>query len=385
VRDLLSHRTGLGTYGGDLLWYGTPYTAAEVVRRARHLEPEFPFRAGYGYSNIAFIAAGEVVAAVSGEPWPVFVEERILAPLGMTETLTSTSRLAGRSNVATPHNERDGVMVGYPWYSWDAMAAGGGIISSAADMARWLRLQLGRGMIDSLRLFSEAQSAAMWTPHNPRSIGEEARQRFPSTHFRAYALGWEVMDYLGRMVVRHGGAYDGMYSRVALVPEEGLGVVILTNAMTDVQDALAYVTLDTFLGAPFTDWSADFLPRYRRARADELARRAAAVESRVSGTRPSLALDRYAGTYGGPMYGDAAVSADSGRLVLRFLPAPDFVGDLSHLHHDVFRVSWRHRFPWFDDGTVQFVLGADGAVAEMKVDVPNGDFWFTELEFRRRR
>lgn len=385
VRDLLSHRTGLGTYGGDLLWYGTPYTASEVVRRARFLEPAFPFRAGYGYSNIAFIAAGEVVAAVSGMSWRDFVQQRILTPLGMTETVTSTSQLAGRSNVATPHNERAGAMAAYPWYSWDAMAAGGGIIASASNMATWLRLQLGRGSLDSLRLFSERQSATMWTPHTPRAIGDADRRRFPSTHFRAYALGWEVLDYQGRMVVRHGGAYDGMYSRVALVPEEGLGVVILTNAMTDVQDALAYVVLDAYLGAPFTDWSADFLPRYRQALTEETARRVAAVEQRIAGTRTSLAPEGYAGTYGGPMYGDATVTADSGRLVLRFLPAPDLVGDLTHLHHDVFRVTWRHDFPWFGDGTVQFVLGRDGKVAEMKVDVPNGDFWFTELEFRRTR
>jgi hypothetical protein len=303
----------------------------------------------------------------------------------MTETVTSTSQLAGRTNVATPHNERAGAVVAYPWYSWDAMAAGGGIIASASDMATWLRLQLGRGSLDSLRLFSERQSATMWTPHNPRTVGDEARRRFPSTHFRAYALGWEVLDYQGRLVVRHGGAYDGMYSRVTLVPEEGLGVVILTNAMTDVQDALAYVVLDAYLGAPFTDWSADFLPRYRKRLTEETARRAAAIQPRVAGTRGSLASEGYAGTYGGPMYGDATVTADSGRLVLRFLPAPDLVGDLTHLHHDVFRVTWRHDFPWFGDGTVQFVLGADGNVAEMKVDVPNGDFWFTELEFRRTR
>src|SRR5680860_500230 len=146
IRDLLSHRSGLGTFSGDLLWYGTGYSAEDVVRRARHVPQANPFRGGYGYSNLMFIAAGEVIRAVSGESWDVFVRRRILDPLGMGRTVTSTEMLPRRDNVAQPHGLWEGELVAFPWYNWDAMGAAGGIISSVAEMAEWLELQLDRGV-----------------------------------------------------------------------------------------------------------------------------------------------------------------------------------------------------------------------------------------------
>jgi CubicO group peptidase (beta-lactamase class C family) len=382
VRDLLSHRSGLGTYSGDLLWYGTRYSAEEVVRRARHLEPAVGFRAGYRYNNLMFIAAGEVIGAVSGMRWDAFVQARILDPLGMTETVTSVARLAGRPNVATPHGAKADTIRPFPWEPWDAMGPAGAIVSSVHDMARWLTLQLGRGEAGGRRLFSEEQSRTMWTPHIMSQVGAGSEERWPSTHFIGYGLGWSLRDYLGRKLVMHGGAYDGMYSQVLLVPEERLGIVILTNAMTDVQSALAWRIVDAYLGAPPEDWSRDYLERVEPTTAE--SRWAEWERSRATGTRPSLTLGAYAGTYGGPLYGDATVTLDDGKLVLRLLPAPDLVGDLTHWHRDVFRVHWRREFPWFGDGLVQFVLNANGDVNQVMIDVPNDDFWFTELELRRR-
>lgn len=384
VRDLLCHRSGLGTYSGDLLWYLTPYSRAEVVQRAGLLPAAGPFRAHYGYSNIMYIAAGEVLAAVSGTGWDEFIAARILQPLGMGRTVSSVKQLSGKGNVASPHADFDGELRVFPWASWDAMAAGGGIISSASDMARWLRLQLNRGALDGSRVFSERESRNMWTVHTPLPVGRESEQRHPSTHFRGYGLGWNLFDYLGEKVVSHGGAYDGMYSRTAMVPARGLGMVILTNSTTDIPTALMYRILDLYLGAPETDWSSDYLKRYREDRRrsrEESAKRDAA---RVAGTRPSLDLEKYAGLYGGSMYGDARVSLENGALVLRFLPAPELTGELTHWHYDTFEVRWRRKFPWFDKGKVQFLLDAAGQVTEMKIDVPNEDFWFTELEFKRK-
>lgn len=384
VRDLLSHRSGLGTYSGDLLWYGTGYSAADVVRRARYLAPARGFREGYGYSNLMFIAAGEIIPAVTGLRWDAFVTARILAPLGMSETVTSVSQLAGHANVATPHAEKDGRVVPVLWYPWDAMGSAGGIISSAHDMARWLILQLGRGAVNGTRLFSEEQSRRMWTPHTPIPVGATTEKRFPSTHFQSYGLGWSLRDYLGRKIVLHGGAYDGMFSQVVLVPEEQLGLVILTNATTSLQSALWYTIVDAYLGAPDADWSRDFLARARQERRTEVTTWEEWTRNRVVGTTPSRPLADYAGTYGGPMYGDVTVTQENGGLVVRFLPAPAFVGDLTHWHYDVFRIHWRHAFPWFGDGLVQFRLDDQGDVTDMRIDVPNDDFWFTELALKRR-
>jgi CubicO group peptidase (beta-lactamase class C family) len=384
VRDLLSHRSGLGTYSGDLLWYGTGYSAEEVVRRSRFVPQAGPFRASYGYSNLMFIAAGEVVAAVSGTSWPEFVEERILRPLGMDRTLTSTEDLMEAENVATPHKNRTDGVSPIGWYNWDAMAAAGGIISSVSDMARWMKLRLNHGELGGVRIFGEGSSWEMWTVHTPRPISTASRQSEPSTHFLGYGLGWNLNDYQGRLVANHGGGYDGMFSRVVLVPEEGLGIVVLTNSMTSVSTAIANTVLDAYLGVPRRDWSGPMLESWIRDRERFEARQHRFLEERVEGTKPSLELSDYAGRYGGPMYGDAEITLEDRGLVLHLLPNPDLVADLEHLHHDTFLIRWRKTFAWFGTGAASFLLDARGGVSEVRLDVPNDDLWFHELELKRK-
>ncbi len=384
IRDLLSHRSGLGTFSGDLLWYGTDYSAGEVVRRARYVPQAGPFRASYGYSNLMFITAGEVVSAVSGMSWQAFVQERILNPLGMNRTATSVAELRNRENVATPHKNRIDEIIPLEWYNWDAMAAAGGIISSVSDMARWLELCLSHGTLDDLELFSEGSSWEMWTIHNPFSISPQARRSQPTTHFRGYGLGWSLNDYQGRLVASHGGGYDGMFSRVVLVPEEGLGIVVLTNSMTSVSTAVANTVLDAYLGAPDRNWSKTMLDSWKSSRERFEARQTRFLEEQVQGTLPSLPLEGYAGTYGGEMYGDATVSLEDGGLVLRLLPNPDLMADLTHLHHDTFLLEWRKTFAWFGTGAATFRLDPFGNVTEIDLNVPNDDLWFYELELKRK-
>jgi CubicO group peptidase (beta-lactamase class C family) len=384
VSDLLSHRSGLGTFSGDLLWYGTSFTREEVLRRLRYLQARYPFRYQYGYSNVMFVAAGEVVAAVTGSTWDAFVKEQFFAPLGMTDTVTSIEQLTDRTNVATPHGPVGTGARAYPWYNWDGAAAAAGVISSAHDMSRWLLLQLGRGALDGRTYFTEAQSRAMWTPHVSFTIGGEAEARSPTTHFWGYGLGWGVRDYQGRLVVSHGGAYDGMYSSVSLVPEAQLGVVVLTNGMTAIGDALVSRVIDAYLGVPARDWSREGLERER----EHVKRRQDAAEgvrqARVAGTRPSLPIEGYAGRYSGNFYGDATVTVEGGGLVLRLPANPDFVADLSHWHYDTFDIKWRKAFPWFDEGKALFVLDNRGRIVQLKLDVPNEDFWFEEIDLLRQ-
>jgi len=385
IRDLLSHRSGLGTYSGDLLWYGTPYSAEEVVRRARFLPPAYPFRAGYGYTNLMFIAAGEVIRAVSGEPWDVFVRRRILDPLGMRRTVASTDSLPKRDNVATPHGMWQGRLTAMPWQNWDAMGSAGAIISSVGEMAEWLKLQLRGGVTaQGDTLFPPALQWAMWTVQNPLAVAASNRELYPSTNFRGYGMGWSLNDYKGRRVVSHGGGYDGMFSRVVLVPEENLGIVVLTNSMTGISTAIANQVMDAYLGGDTRDWSATLLERERAANAREAERRAAVVRQTVPDTRPSLPLASYAGTYGGDLYGDVGVTVENGALVLRFLPNPEMVADLRHLQFDTFVVEWRRPWPWFGSGVAQFVLSPAGAPEQLRLDIPNEDLWFHELDLRRR-
>lgn len=394
VRDLLCHRSGLGTFSGDLLWWGTSYSPREVLERARELEPASEFRAEFGYSNLMYLAAGLVIEEVSGQSWNQFVTSRILQPLGMGRTILSTDDLPQRGNYATPHKSLVDGNLPLEWMNWDSMVAAGGVISCADDMSRWLRLQLRQGTLpasletapavgDSLQLFSEQQSRIMWQPHTPQSISEAYRSKFPSTQFRAYGLGWSLWDYQGRKVVGHGGGYDGMYSRVMLVPSEQLGVVVLTNSMTGISTAISYTVLDELLGVESRDWSSRMLGEYRGSRRAFERRIQRVITPVAEGTQPSRELSAYAGRYRCAMYGDATVEVEDNRLVLRLLPNPQLVADLEHLHYDTFVIHWREELAWFGSGTANFTMNARGEFAAIELDVPNDDMWFYELDLRR--
>jgi CubicO group peptidase (beta-lactamase class C family) len=377
VDDLLCHRSGLKTFSGDLLWYGTPYSREEIIRRARYLKPEFPFRAGYGYSNLMFLAAGEVVAKTSGLSWDEFVRERIFAPLGMKRTITSVRQLDRTGNFATPHTSFEGPVERIDWVNWDTMAPAGGIISSANDMARWLLLQLGGGELNGTRIFSDAAQRTMWTPHNVMS-GPAPGSKENDTHFRTYGLGWGVSDFQGHFTASHGGAYDGMFSQVWLMPEERLGIVVLTNCDRGVMMPIVNRIRDAYLGLPEKNYSVLALET------SKLSKAAKKAEAAPKSARPPMALDSYAGTFGGPLYGDATVTAEGSGLVLRLLPNPNLVADLTPLDADTFTLKWRKKFAFFAGGRAQFIPDAKGNVVELRLDVPNNDFWFDELELKKK-
>jgi CubicO group peptidase (beta-lactamase class C family) len=385
VRDLLSHRSGLATFGGDLLWYETTYPRQEVIRRVRYLRPTYGFRSHYGYQNIMFLTAGEIIPAVTGESWDDYVKERFFTPLGMTRTNTTFKQLTSSQNVATPHNEFEGRVRVIHYSNVDSAGGAATINSSAAEMAQWIRLQLGRGTYEGRKIFGADRSREMWTPNTVVSGVSESAEKFnPTVHFNLYGMGWFLSDYRGRKVVTHSGGLDGMTSRVALLPEENLGVVILTNSETPLQSFLWYKVFDVFTGAAPRDWSAEYMARVKAARERDAAEAKKIEDARVPNTHPSLPLSSYAGTYGGAMYGDARVTEENGHLVVRLLPSPNYVGDLEHWHFDTFRLKWRESVVYpYPRGFLTFTLDPQGKVSEMKIDVPNPDFDFKELEFKR--
>jgi CubicO group peptidase (beta-lactamase class C family) len=387
VRDLVTHRCGLATFSGDLLWYDTEYTADEILRRARHLKPTSSFRSRYGYQNLMYIAAAEVIERVSGKTWAEFVDEKILTPLGMDRTTTSIRDF--QDNVASPHNESgrgpDGKSLrplphGLVDNCWGAC----GINSCAADHLKWIRLQLGRGTFDGKQIFSKAQAWEMWQPNIPIPVSEAAAEINPSRHFVGYGLGWVLWDYRGVKVIGHSGGLDGMISQSAFVPEKNFGLVVLTNSESPAPTVLRDKILDVMLGAQTRDWNAEALERRTKGQAVEAEKEKKIDESRVPDTQPSLALDKYAGTYGGELYGDVTVAVENNQLVLRLGPATNFVADLTHWHYDTFEIHWRNTVKYnFPRGFVTFTLDGRGRPDQLKIDQPNDDFWFYELELKR--
>lgn len=362
VRDLLSHRSGLSR--GDLLWYLSPFDRDEVVYRVRDLEQRWSFRYRYGYQNIMFTTAGEIVEAVTDTTWDEFVAAHIFEPLGMTTSTTTIRDLEGRTNKATPHGKIDGEVTPIPWRNFDNLGGAGSINSSVQDMARWMLLQLGEGTYEGVQLLSDSVVKEMHTPQTIVRRGKTDEEMFPETHFSAYGLGWRLMDYRGRYIVRHGGALDGMRTHVLLVPEEELGVVAITNVNEGrVPQAIVWHVVDAYLGPQDKDWNEVYLEAAEKSRARADSAREKVERERVEGTTPTHALEDFAGVYVSELFGTAVVGETDGALVIHV--GPYFVGDLEHWHYDTFRATWRDRYLGKD--WVQFELDRSGKVASVTI------------------
>jgi CubicO group peptidase (beta-lactamase class C family) len=371
VRDLLAHRSGLGRRG-DALWYGQDYSRDEILRRIRFLKPNSSFRSQYGYQNIMFLAAGQIIPAVTGMSYDNFIKERLFKPLGMNRSNTSTKDLPGVDNVATPHTKKDGKVVAIPYRNIDNIAPAGSINSSVAEMAQWHRFQLGNGTYAGNKILDPAILQVTHDPHIVMPVGPDRKKEFPTNHFVAYGLGWVLEDYRGRLIIWHNGGIDGMLSHQGFLPEENLGVVVLTNSDRNRLDAaLFYRIVDAFLGEPVKDWSQIFLAQAKEGLAKAEEARKKAAESRVQNTKPSLETANYCGTYENKLYGTAEVKSEAGKIILYFNSKP--MGVLDHWHYDTFKVNPKAFgsllfIEILEDTLVTFALNAQGKVARMDIE-----------------
>ncbi|MEJ8757712.1 serine hydrolase [Pontibacter sp. H259] len=383
IEDLLSHRAGLKTFGGDLLWYNTNYSREDIIRRMQHLEPDYGFRDGYGYSNLMFITAGEVIEKVSGKTWENYIKETFFQPLGMNRSYTSVNELKGLQNVASPHGfdaaEKPVATTLTAWDNWNPAA---GIFTSVTQQAQWMRLQLNRGMYNGKKIFSENANRYMWQVHNATPVSKAAEEYMPSTHFNGIGLGWFLSDYEGRKLVYHGGGHEGMNSRTVLVPEEKLGIVILTNSMSSIMAPIANYTLDQFFGVKNgKDWSQVSLDMMAKAKKTQEESSAKAPKEKKRKTKQTMDLSAYAGTYYSQLYGNAIVTIKDGKLSLQLEPAQALGGTLTHWQHDIFDLDWKNDFALLTPTRVRFLVGEDGTISQMRLDADNPDFHFDELQF----
>jgi CubicO group peptidase (beta-lactamase class C family) len=382
IQDLLCHRVGLGTFSGDLLWYRSTLSPEDVIRRVKYLKPAYSFRAGFGYSNLMFITAGELTEQVTGQKWGDLVKQNVFTPLGMTRTITTTKDLNRIGNMATPHALMNGTHQPIQWEDWGDLAAAGGIISSVKDMSQWMLLHLNQGMWNQDTLLSRSSWNLQFTPHNSFSVDQTNNQR--TGNFSGYGLGWAITDYHGRLRAGHTGGYSGMLSAVAMLPQEKLGVVILTNGMVPVYNALINYTFDAFLQKQTRDWSKENLERFKKSVAED-TRIADRIKARMANTKPSFTLASYTGEYFTDTYGRIFVKEESGKLKLTFEHSPGLSASLEHWHLDTFQIKWdsQDMLAWFSFGTIQFETDNNARVTGISFDVPNDDFFFEELNAQK--
>lgn len=372
VRDLLCHRVGLGTWQGDLIWYGSDRTTSEVLERVKFLKPDHDFRDRYAYCNLTFLAAGELLKRASGDSWNAFVERRLFGPLGMGRSSTSIRALEGQEDVARPHTLIEDEVKAIPYRNLDNCGPAGGINSCVRDWARWMLMQLGEGEIEGVRVVPAWVIRETHSPQNlVRPTSPAQRALFPSSHFFAYGLGWFMQDYLGRMVLSHGGGMDGMLSLTVLVPEEKMGVVVLTNY--DEQDfyrAVPFRVVDAFLKAPEPrrDWGAELLKRRRENEAKEkTVLEGKALEDVSPPRRPQLGPSRYCGNYRNAALGSATVTQKDGKLWLEVERNAGLRGELKPKDGDLFEAAWSDAF--FKTSPVPFRLDGRGEPVELRFSV----------------
>jgi len=388
LRDLLTHRSGLGLGAGDLMFVpATTLSRAEIVHRLRYIKPATSFRSRYAYDNLLYVVAGHIIETVHGKPWEDVVRERIFTPLQMTTTSPSSS-LPASANRAWPHGRTSQAMRGSGPIAplKEVMVVGnagpaGAINTSGAEVARWLEVQVGRGLDPRTgkRLFSEAQAREMWTAQtlipiatNPPALA------LAQSNFRAYTLGWNISDYRGEPIISHGGGVLGSVTQFVIVPRLNVAFAILSNAEeTMALSAIQFHLLDELLGQKSPDWI-DTLSNFKQERlakgAEQLAASTAPPPGGAKG--PSLELARYAGRYRDAWYGLVTIENTPTGLTLRFEHTPAFKSQLEHVRYDTFRTRWADRS--FEDAYVTFALKPDGSIDRMtmKAVSPLADFSF---------
>ncbi len=379
VRDLLSHRVGLGTFSGDVIWYQSDFNAEEMIRRIRYLPQAFPFRSGFGYSNLMYITAGELIKTVTGKSWTQNVQERIFNKLGMNRSIVGPGQLKEKGNFATPHEwVGDSINKPIEWVDWTEVAATGGIISCVEDMAKWMIFNLNHGIWNGDTVLTKSSRNTIWTPHNNYQVDFTSKNDF-NTHLSGYGLGWNVRDYDGHLFAGHTGGFDGMLTAVSLIPDKNIGVVILTNGMKSPFMAANYYAIDALLERPEKDWSADLLQRVNNNSSED-TRIQERISKQVFQTKPSLELMKYTGTYRSKIHGDIIITLKEGTMHMEFERALAFSADLEHWHYDVFKINWKKPSAWFSFGTVKFNTDNNLEITGLDFDVPNDDIFFEELK-----
>jgi CubicO group peptidase (beta-lactamase class C family) len=372
IRDLLTHRSGMGLGEGDLLIFPpSSYTRDEILHKLRYMKPESSFRSKYAYDNLLYIAGGQIIPAVTGRQWEDFVRERIFHPVGMTDSNTSVTEFHPGGNFATPHSEVEGKLQPIEPARVDNTAPAGSINASVADLAKWMIVQLNGGAIPgdgNQRLFSEKQNKEMWSAQTILPISDPPASLAPlHTDFAAYGLGWGLREYRGHKFVGHTGGLPGYVSQVTLIPDLKLGVAVLTNQESGAMfNSITYRVLDEYMGASGTDWLKGFEEQVRKAQATAAKTMDKQATERAANSKPSLQLEKYAGAYSDAWYGDIGIAFENGRLVMRFSHSPALTGELEHWQYDTFKARWRDR-SLAADAFVTFSLNPDGSIREIRM------------------
>ena len=374
IVDLLSHRSGLATFDGDLLWYGSNHTRDEIVRRIRELPIKNSFRERYGYQNVMFIVAGELIKEVAGKTWDQFINERIFKPLQMNSSTVTNSIFDESYNIAIPHLKGEV----QEFINYDNCGPAASINSCIVDMLKWTKFWINKGMVDTSSILSEKSYYAITKSYMGINAGKG--EKIGGTHFVNTGLGWFLSDYAGRKILTHGGGLPGFLSRITVVPEDSLGIVVLQNDMQPVYKDVAKKILDFMLKVEGEDYVAKSLVNKDKIEESRKRKKQEILECRIINTDPSYELSVYAGKYQDKMYGDAEIKISNDELFVSLIPTQKlFNSKLEHWHFDTFKIKFND--PFLPQGFITFHKNSKGEITNFTIDLPNPDFHFYNLDF----
>ena len=364
IRDLLCHRLGFRTFQGDFTYWTSNLSRAEVIEKMSHIKATYPFRTTWGYTNAAFLTAGEIIPRVTGISWENFVKERIFTPLGMTRTLALSKDLLTATNKASPHTMKDGELIKIPYGIIDNLAPAGSISSSVNDMSKWIMLQLNNGMSDGKQIIPAAVIAETRKPH---SIVGRGGTMFNEGHFILYGLGLQLQEYEGKEIVSHTGGVNGFVSSVTMLPEEKLGIIILTNTdQNGFYEALKWEIIDAYLKLPYRNYSSVYQNMSAGFRSGRLKREKELQDSASLHLQTTVPLQAYTGNYFNEVYGNMRVVLENGELRMRFSHHPDMYAQLQSLGGNRFYAVFTD--PEFSKAVFPFKV-EDGKVKSVTVKV----------------
>lgn len=340
IRDMLSHRIGTKTFQGDFVFWNSNLSRSEIMRRMRLLNQQRAFRQDYGYCNSCFMTAGEVLPIITGKPWEVYIHDSIIAPLGMTNTYTLTNGISQRENVAKPYtNSYTGKLTELPFDNVDNIGAAASMVSNVKDLSKWLLMQLDSGRYNGVRILPWP---VLQKTRDLNILTRSRRSTAYPTHFQGYGLGVFGADYNGRQIYFHTGGADGFVTNTCFVPEENLGITILTN--NDNQnffEALRYQILDAYLGTPYKNRSKTMLASFEEEM-KETVKKTEAMQARVK--KNPLSLSAYTGEYENELYGKISIGIDKQgkNLIVRFPGHNNLWAKLEFMDNDEWLLSYNN-------------------------------------------
>jgi len=392
IRDLLTHRSGLGLGAGDLMFWpeGGDMTREEMIHNIRYLKPVSSFRSKYDYDNNLYMVAGQVIEKVSGISWEAFIEQRIMKPLGFTTSKASYNRVVPGANMIAPHAPADGKVIQIP-HDWNpTVNAAGGIVSNITDLSKWLIMQMNDGEYgNGKKLFSKKNHDEMWQLQTV--IPVKAAGPY-NTHFSGYGLGWFLSDVKGYKQVAHTGGLAGTVTQITLLPELKLGIIVLTNQ----QQGAAFKTitntiLDSYLGYTNRGWLNKYRASYIAANkeADSIKRSVEAdVAAQLKHHKISMPDSLFTGTYHDNWFGNVAITAKNDGLWFAATRSPRLTGKLFAYKANTFIVKWTDR-SLDADAYVMFTLDKNGKASGFTIEAisPLTDFSFDfqDLDLKRIR